>query len=221
MSNRKNTKAAKFVTVFLVAAMIIGTYIIWFAPELIGAAFPPAEVPQPEGSATAYQALYIKYADGADRWVYPPKRLTSLAIVDPVHSIDVNNRVTKIQSHVYMNVHYDRAKTVQSWAFTATGNFKLADKYLNTLKDFGSNQINVQVNENLVNNKDVWVTGASMTDSDVMSMYDYTNYVDTYAFIVELKNVQIKLQYTDGSSETMNLMSGPDNVLVWKFVVKN
>ena len=131
MSKRNRTARNRGIVIIL-AVVIIGSLLIWWQPWQ--SVFPPA-VAQPENTATIFQAFFITYQNGETRWYYAPERAVALTVI----GIDeVGGIVTKVQTHVFINVNYDASKTLSGWDFSADGRFKIYDRtgdYL--MKDFG------------------------------------------------------------------------------------
>ena len=214
MNKKQSSKAGKYMIVILFAALLLGSYLIWFQPWQVGA---PSTVRQPENTATVFQAFFITYQSGTTRWYYAPERAVALSII----GVDeVNEAVTKVQTHVFMNVNY-AAKTVSSWTFSANARFMIYSKTggggaYTLVKDFGVQPLSTSGTA-LQENKDVWLLSSSMTQPNIDQLVDFSSST-LYSFKVELRNIKITVNYSDGTSVEMTTLGGPANDLEWDFI---
>jgi len=214
MSNKRASKSRKYATVILITILALGSYLIFFQ---LGGDTPP-QITQPENTATVFQAFFITYESGTTRWYYAPERAVALSIIG---LDEVNEVVTKVQTHVFMNVNYDGTKTLSSWDFTADVRFMIYSKLggggaYTLIKDYGVQSLS-ESGTVLEENKDVWLLSASITADDIDQLVDFTTSTQ-YSFKVELRNVNIVINYSDGTRAEMSALGGPANDLEWDFI---
>jgi len=197
--------------VIIVAVMVIGSLLIWWQPWQ-GFGYPPG-VGQPENSATVFQAFYITYESGKSDWIYPPERAVALSVI----GVDeVNEAITKVQTHVFMNVNYDTSKSLSSWTFSTVASFELLE--LNGENLFGRYDQKIEATgTKLEENKDTWLTSASMSATDIEQLVSFQS-GNQYKFVVKLRDIKIALNFSDGSFAEMYALGGASNDLEWRFI---
>ena len=210
----KKRRSGKYAIVILAVVLLIGSYLFWTQPWQAG----PPQITQPENTATVFQAFYITYASGTTRWYYAPERAVALSIIG---LDEVNEVVTKVQTHVFMNVNYDGTKTLSSWDFAADVRFMIYSKLggggaYTLIKDYGVQTLS-ESGTVLEENKDVWLLSSSITSENIDQLVDFTTSTQ-YSFKVELRNIRITVNYSDGTSAEMTALGGPSNDLEWDFI---
>jgi hypothetical protein len=172
-----------------------------------------SDITKPEGSATVYQALHVTYVGGSDRWVYPGTKSTTLTIVDP----EASKGVTNIQTAVFINVNYDdSSRALTSWSFKADATLKISHSGV-VDRQFASQEVAGQ-GSSLPKKVDVQVTSASMSAGSFESLFQ-TAADTTYTLTVALRNMEIILNFDDGSTEKMSIVGGANNDLNYGFKV--
>jgi hypothetical protein len=198
------------VIVIVIAVALLGSYIMFFTPTSGNPPFDFSDITKPEGSATVYQALNVDYINYPSRSIYPASKATTLTIVDT----EVNRVITNIQTNLFINVNYDSSnQALTSWSFKADATVQITHSGV-TDRQF-TQQITDQ-GTSLEKNKDVLLTHASMTASDLEGLF-HTAADTKYTFTSALRNIEIKLNYNDGTTETMNVISGSSNDLKYEF----
>ncbi|MFA5365652.1 MAG: hypothetical protein WC325_10780 [Candidatus Bathyarchaeia archaeon] len=210
-------KTRNRVIIIVIAVALLGSYIMFFTPS--SGSNPPfdfSDITKPEGSATVYQALHVTYVGNSDRWVYPNAKSTTLTIVDP----EANKGVTNIQTAVFINVNYDdSSRALTSWSFKADATLKISHsgmvdrQFTQQVTGPGQGQ-----DASLPKKVDVQVTSASMSAGSFESLFQ-TAADTTYTLTVSLRNMEITLNFDDGSSEKMSIVGGANNDLNYGFKV--
>lgn len=191
------------------------TYIYFFQPFAdwwgfaIDLSKPPASVNQPEGSASVYQGFYVTYTDGSSRWYWAQSRATSSLTL-----LDLNEKrlISTIQTNLYINVNFG-SKTVTSWTFTATGYFHVLRADEQILRTF--TQSISQTGSTLQSGRDTVITSATMSQ-DMNSLYSFEP-TKIYHFRSQLRDMKIRLTFSDGASQDISIIGGTENDLKLSF----
>ncbi len=205
MTKEMNIKIAVGLLVILVLA--VGSF-AYVASTLFASAGPPDSMQTVFGAGNyVFQGLFVTNTDGSTYWANADKPFNLAALLGS----DGDNfaEVQTVQNNIYMNI---KEQDVTAWSFSCFETITVKDSSGAVIDTVASQTVTAQ-GQSAEANQNIWVTGASFSANDFMSILNQP--AGTYTFMVTLSNINLQLT-VNGQTQSLSAPSGSsENVLSW------